>query len=77
MASAQVGIDGQRVVTNRLLTVAEVAEILQVNPAWVRNHASRSRPRIPCVRLGKHLRFKQQDVEDFIDLCNQITERQK
>jgi excisionase family DNA binding protein len=51
----------------RLLNVEEVAEILNVSTAWVYDHADRKRPRIPCVRLGKAVRFRPEDVLAFID----------
>jgi excisionase family DNA binding protein len=53
----------------RLLTVREVAQWLQVSEAWVRDHASRRRPVLPSVKLGKSLRFRREDVEDFIQTC--------
>jgi predicted DNA-binding transcriptional regulator AlpA len=54
----------------RLLTLDQVAEALGTSKAWVRDHATRRNPRIPCVRLGGRralLRFRLQDVEAFID----------
>jgi predicted DNA-binding transcriptional regulator AlpA len=54
----------------RLLTPHEVAKILEVSPAWVRDHATRRWPRLPVVRLGHKrkslLRFRRSDVEKFI-----------
>ena len=41
------------------LTVNEVAEWLRVTPSWVREHAGgRRRPKIPCERFGKYIRFR-------------------
>jgi hypothetical protein len=54
----------------RLWTVDEVAEFLQMSPAWVRDHATRREPRIPSIRLGGHravLRFRPQDVQQFVN----------
>jgi len=51
----------------KLLTTYEVAEILNVSVAWVYDHASRKRPLIPSVRLGKTVRFRPQDVQKFIE----------
>jgi excisionase family DNA binding protein len=51
----------------KLLTVEDVAQILSVSTAWVYDHADRKRPRIPCVRLGKAVRFRPEDVQKFID----------
>src|SRR5580704_2817759 len=54
----------------RLWTLKEVANFLQMSPAWVRDHATRRLPRIPSIRLGgrrKVLRFRPQDVSQFVD----------
>jgi hypothetical protein len=55
-----------------LLTVDEVARILKVSKAWVRQHAAgedgralRPNP-IPCLRTGKILRFRRIDIEIWI-----------
>ena len=53
-----------------LLTLDQVARMLGTSKAWVRDHATRRNPRIPCVRLGGRralLRFRPQDIETFID----------
>lgn len=49
-----------------LLTVDQVATILGVSPAWVRDHATRKQPRLKCVKVGKLLRFRMEDVRAFI-----------
>ena len=49
----------------------EVAELLSVSVAWVRDHSSRRRPYLPVVRLGKAVRFRRSDVEEFIRQCSQ------
>jgi excisionase family DNA binding protein len=56
------GIAGER-----LLTVAEVAERLSVSQAWVRDHVTRRRPRLPGFKLGKFWRFRSSEVERFVD----------
>jgi hypothetical protein len=53
-----------------LLTLEQVAEMLGVSKAWVRDHATRRSPRIPVVRFGDRrgvLRFRPEDVERFIN----------
>lgn len=51
---------------NPLLTAAEVAALLQVPKSWVYEHSRpSSHPRIPCVKLGKYLRFRRSDIEAF------------
>jgi excisionase family DNA binding protein len=52
-----------------LLSLSDVAELLQVSKAWVRDHTTRRSPRIPVVRFGGKravLRFRRQDVDQFI-----------
>jgi predicted DNA-binding transcriptional regulator AlpA len=54
----------------RLWTLDEVAEFLQMSKDWVRDHATRRLPRIPSIRLGarrKVLRFRPQDVNQFLN----------
>jgi len=48
---------------------AEVAKLLGVSVAWVRDHATRKSPRIPAVKAGKLLRFRPVDVRGFIQHC--------
>jgi excisionase family DNA binding protein len=50
----------------KLLTPKEVAKWLDVSVDWVHNHATRKSPRLPVVRIGKLLRFRNEDVEEFI-----------
>ncbi len=50
----------------RLLRAREVAEILNCSPGWVREHANRKRPILRSVKMGGLLRFRGQDIEDFI-----------
>lgn len=60
-----------------LLTLDDVATLLGVSKSWVRDHATRRNPRIPVVRLGHRravLRFRPQDVEEFIDAHLQVQE---
>jgi excisionase family DNA binding protein len=55
----------------KLLTAEEVAQILNVSTAWVYDHADRKRPAIVCVRLGKAVRFRPEDVRTFIEAMTQ------
>ena len=50
----------------QLLGPAEVAKWLRVSAAWVRDHATRKDPRIRAIKIGKLLRFRPKDVEDFL-----------
>jgi excisionase family DNA binding protein len=47
-----------------LLTAAAAAELLSVRTSWVYD-AARS-GELPCVRLGKHLRFLRSDLERWV-----------
>ena len=49
-----------------LLTAQEVAAILKVSYCWVKDHATRKQPRLPCVRVGGLLRFRPVDIRQFI-----------
>jgi hypothetical protein len=49
-----------------LLTVAQIAAMLQVSEAWVRDHSTRKNPRLKCVKVGKLLRYRLEDIEEFI-----------
>ena len=50
----------------RLLDPGEVARWLGVSAGWVRDHATRKQPRLKAIKVGKLLRFRPQDVEEFI-----------
>jgi len=51
-----------------LLTVEEVAELLNVPASWVYERTrQRSKDRIPGFRLGKYWRFREADVLAWID----------
>jgi excisionase family DNA binding protein len=52
--------------SGRLLTISEVAEWLGVSKAWVYDHVTRKRPRLPCIRFGELTRFKREEIERFI-----------
>ena len=47
-----------------LHTPAEAAEILHVKESWLRRRAGQRR--IPCSRLGKHLRFSDADLRAIV-----------
>jgi predicted DNA-binding transcriptional regulator AlpA len=49
-----------------LFTPDDVARILHVSAAWVRDHATRKQPRLPSVKVGKLLRFRPEEIEDWI-----------
>jgi excisionase family DNA binding protein len=52
----------------RLMTVHEVAGLLQVPASWVYEHTRlRCHNRIPGIRLGKYWRFQRTDIMSWID----------
>jgi len=50
----------------RLLKPRDVANWLGVSVDWVQDHATSKEPRIPCLRMGKLLRFRRDEVEAFL-----------
>jgi excisionase family DNA binding protein len=49
------------------MSVEEVAEMLNMSAAWVRQHSNGLRgPAIPSVKLGKCVRFRREAVLEFI-----------
>ncbi len=53
---------------DKLLTVEELAGLLQVPPSWVYSQTrKRSANRIPGFRLGKYWRFRESDVMSWLE----------
>ncbi len=50
--------------SDRLLTAADVAELLGVPVSWVREHTRSGR--IPHVQLGRYVRYRQETVVNWI-----------
>lgn len=62
--------------TETLMTVDQVAQMLQVSKGWVHDHANgRRRPILRRVKLGKSVRFRPSDVTAFVDECTKMAER--
>jgi excisionase family DNA binding protein len=51
-------------VSDRLLTIEQVAERLAVPPGWVAQSARDGR--IPHLRLGRYVRFRWEDIETWL-----------
>jgi excisionase family DNA binding protein len=49
-----------------LWTSSDVARRMTVKESWVRDHVSREKPIIPHVKVGKLVRFRRRDIEEFI-----------
>jgi excisionase family DNA binding protein len=58
----------------RWLTVAEVAVLLSVSQAWVRDHVTRRRPFLPGRKVGKFWRFRASEMDRFL---NELSEAGK
>jgi predicted DNA-binding transcriptional regulator AlpA len=57
--------------TAALLNARQVAEMLNVSVAWVMDHAEgRYRPVLPSLKLGKSVRFRESDIEAFLERCH-------
>jgi excisionase family DNA binding protein len=51
-----------------LMTVGDVADLLQVPVSWVYDRVRRSaRERIPGIKLGKYWRFRRSEVLAWLD----------
>ena len=50
---------------DRLLDASEVAELLHVPSRWVKDAAREGR--LPCVRLGRYVRFDRRDVLAWVE----------
>lgn len=53
-----------RVVGPRLLTIQQVAELLNVPERWVRDKVTQRA--IPFTRIGKHVRFTREHLKEII-----------
>ena len=48
-----------------LLTPADAAQLLVVKTSWI--YEAVRDGRLPCVRIGRHIRFLRSDLERFVD----------
>ena len=55
------------VTLEELVTPTELANALKVPVSWVYGHSRcRGRQRIPCIKVGKYLRFSLSEVERWL-----------
>lgn len=59
--------DGGLGAANALLTEDEAAALLKVQPATLATWRVRGRPNLPFVRVGRCVRYRQQDISAFIE----------
>jgi len=51
----------------KLMTLKEVAEKVDMSPKWVRKHTSKhAQPRLGFTRLGNFLKFSEEQVAEFL-----------
>ena len=62
-------ISAERTTVQRLLGPSDVAKWLGVSAGRVRDHATRKEPRLRAVKVSKFLRFRPEDIEDFLRTC--------
>ncbi len=55
--------------STRLLVAREIADRLGVPESWVLEHARTGS--MPCVRLGRYVRFDAADVDEWVAACKQ------
>ena len=48
----------------KLITAKELADLLKVPVTWV--YGQTRNDRIPCLRVGKHLRFDEVEIEAWL-----------
>ena len=62
------GISGGATARERLLTVSELSEILQVPVSWVYDHVRPScQNPLPHIKIGKYVRFRHCDILTYIE----------
>ena len=59
--------DPKESASDELLTPKQVARILGVSTAWVRDHATRKQPRLPMFKVGKLQRFRRGAIKQFLE----------
>lgn len=53
-----------------LRTARQVAARLSVSVAWVLAHAAGTRrPELPSIKMGRSVRFRDADIDAFIERC--------
>ena len=57
----------------RLFTIKEAAEVLRIPISWLYERTRRNA--IPCRRIGKYVRFTQQDLNEIISSDVQSTKQ--
>ena len=54
--------------TEQFLTVSDLTQRLNVKRSWIFEHTRRgTEDPIPAYRFGKYLRFKREEIEDWVE----------
>jgi excisionase family DNA binding protein len=60
--------EGEHLHGDELLTVREAARLLSVTVSWIYEHTrDDADDRLPCLRLGKYVRFDRADLRAYVD----------
>lgn len=52
----------------KLLTIKELADLLKIPVSWIYSRTRiKSEDSIPCVRIGKYVRFVEEEVIEWIN----------
>ena len=49
-----------------LVSIKEMAKILDVKPSWIYQRTMRGKAAIPHIKVGKYVRFKPEEVMKFL-----------
>ena len=60
------GLKGLRFKHQRLMTVTELARVLNVSPSWIYQRTRLGQSAIPHLKMGKYVRFKLEEVLAFL-----------
>lgn len=52
--------------TEKLMTIDEVADYLSISTATLRNKTFRDKHNLHAIRVGRAIRFSREQIEDFI-----------
>lgn len=55
------------ITAEQIIGPQELASLLKVSVKWVYDHTTRSKPTIPHIRLGGHLRFRKSTVMRWVE----------
>jgi len=67
-ATGERNAEGDDLFGDELLTVREAARLLSVTVSWIYEHTrDDANDRLPCLRLGKYVRFDRADLRAYVD----------